>query len=152
MNDNGFSNNVLYGKAAGQKQRNCGAIVSEERRQVSGVAGMLAAARVIVRHGVCKGILRRAAAFGSLVNMKSENPFMTRAAVLWKAADPGADNHAAAGLKKAHFARQAGIMTAARNAGRRLRPAAQNGKEPVSGGDAEGWFIHKNTPYNCQDT
>ena len=77
-------------------------------------------------HGVRKRVVHIAAAAGPLMDMKSKDPLLAGNVRLRQAADLGQDNHSRIGLIQPHGARYAGIIFAARDAGRRPGPAAQN--------------------------
>lgn len=133
VDDDCSADHLIDGKAIGQKYAQRESVVSKQRGQVSGVVRVSAAVGVVMGHGVGKGIVHISAAVGPLVDMKSEDPFMARQAVLGKAADLGADDHAIVGLVKAHSARQVRAAFAACDGGRRLCPAAQNGEKTEPG-------------------
>ena len=118
------ANYAVDGKTIGQKQGKGNPVISKQRRQISGVIGMLTAIWIIVRHGIGKRIVYAAAAVAPFMDMKSENPFLTGNIRLGQAADLGEDNHSRIGLIELHRTPYAGIVLTARDAGGRLRPAA----------------------------
>ena len=77
-------------------------------------------------HGVCKRIAHIAAAVGALMDMKPKDPLLAGDVRLRQATDLGEDDYSRIGLIQPHAARYARIIFAARNAGCRLGPAAQN--------------------------
>lgn len=138
VDDNHPAGHFLHGKPAGEEQGEGVPVVSEEGRQVPGVARMRAAVRIVVGHGVRERVLRTAAAAVSAVDVEAEDALPAGEPAPWEAAYLGADDHALIGLKEPHRARQAGIVPAAGHGGRRLGPAAQDGKKPEFGGTAGG--------------
>ena len=102
MDDNCFPNHFIDRKPIGQTQGECKSIVAEQRRQVSGVVWMLAAAWIVMGHCVCERVIHVTAAVRSFVNMKPENPFLAGMIRLGQTADLGEDNHPGAGLIEPH--------------------------------------------------
>lgn len=126
MDDDRPTDHFVDGKTVGQKHREGKPVVPEQRRQISGVIWMPAAIGVVVGHGICKRIIHIAAAVGALMDMKPKNSLPAGNIRLRQAADLGEDDHSRIGLIQPHSARYAGIIFTARDAGRRLGPAAQN--------------------------
>lgn len=77
-------------------------------------------------HGVCKRIVHIVAAIGALMDMEPKDPLLAGNVRLRQAGDLGEDDYSLIGLIQPHAARYARIIFAARNAGCRLGPAAQN--------------------------
>jgi hypothetical protein len=142
MDNHRSADHLVHHKAAGQAYREREPVVPEQRRQVSGVTGMLTAVYVVMLHGVGKRLVRAAAAIGPLVNVESKDLFLTGAAAPGKAADLGADNHALIGLEKPYHARNIRIALTACDAGSSLRPAAQGGEKMGCWMAAGGWLVH----------
>lgn len=140
MDDDGSANHLIHRKAVGQEYGEGSLAVPEERRKISGVVRMPAVIGIIVGHGVRERLIHAALAAGSFMDMKSENLLMAGAAALRQAPNHGADEYAAAGLEKPHKARELRIMFAARDAGLRLRSAAQE-REKLDRGMIAGWWL-----------
>lgn len=66
------------------------------------MAGMLATAGVIVRHGVGEGIVHAAAAVGPSVDVEAKDARMAGAVGFRQTADLGPDNDPLVGLVKPH--------------------------------------------------
>lgn len=103
MNDNRSANHFVYGKTIRYKQGERKSIVFKQRRQVTGVVGMLTAAWVVMRHGVRKRIIHIAPALGPRVDMKSQYLFMARKLGMGQAANLRPDDYPLSCLVKSHF-------------------------------------------------
>ena len=106
MDNNCPANYLVDRKTISQKQREGKPVVPKQRRQISCVIRVSATVGIVMGHGVCKRIAHIAAASA--------------------AGDLGEDDYSRIGLIQPHAARYARIIFAARNAGCRLGPAAQN--------------------------
>ena len=129
MDDDCFSDHLVDGKTVCQKQRQRGSMIPEQRRQVPGMVWMFTAVWIVMGHRVCERVVHSAAAVGPSVDMKPENPFPAKAVWLGQAAELSEDHNSGTGLVEPNSARYTGIVRTARNAGRRLGPAAEDGKK-----------------------
>lgn len=129
VDDNGSSDDLVYGKPIGEKQGERKSVVSEQRRQVPGVVRMFTVPRVVMGHGVGKGIVHITRAVGPLVDMKPEDALPAGSFGMGQAVDFSQDDDAFADLVEPHRARYIRVSFTACNFCRRLRTAAQNGKK-----------------------
>ena len=126
MDNNCPANHLVDGKTISQKQREGKPVVPKQRRQISCVIRMSVTVGIVMGHGVCKWIVHIAAAIGALMDMEPKDPLLAGNVRLRQAGDLGEDDYSLIGLIQPHAARYARIIFAARNAGCRLGPAAQN--------------------------
>lgn len=126
MDNNCPANYLVDRKTISQKQREGKPVVPKQRRQISCVIRVSATVGIVMGHGVCKWIVHIAAAIGALMDMKPKGPLLAGDVRLRQAGNLGEDDYSRIGLIQPHAARYARIIFAARNAGCRLGPAAQN--------------------------
>lgn len=104
MDDNRPSNHIVYRKTAGQKRGERESAILKKRRQIACMAGMFAAAWVVMGHGARKRIIHIPSTIGSLMNMKSKNTPVAWKPGVGQAVDPGPDDHAFSGLIEPYYA------------------------------------------------
>ena len=119
VDDDCSANHFMDRKAVRQKHREGKAVVSKQRRKVAGMVRMRTALWIVVGHGVGKGIVHIAPAVGSLVDVKSKNPFLTGVLRQGQAVDLSPDDDPLIGLVKSNCPREFRTAFAARYSGRR---------------------------------
>lgn len=78
MDDDCSANHLIHGKAVSQKQGERIPVVSEQRRQISGVMRVLTTARIVMRHGIRERVIHVAGAVTPFVNVKPKYPLLAR--------------------------------------------------------------------------
>lgn len=90
MDDDGFSNNLIYRELIGEENRERMAAIAQQRRQVAGMVWMLAAVGIIVALWVRTAV--------SLMDMKGKEPVCTwLAACRWQSENICSDPAASSG-------------------------------------------------------
>ena len=141
VNDHGAANDILHAEAVREKDGEGVAAAAEERRQVPGVLGMRAVVRIEMAPNVGKGVAAVAGTAGPGMDVKGENRVAAGPLRLRQAGDMGRNQHAPAGLIKAHHAADVWVLIAA--------PYLGNGRWPLSDAYKLIQVTHKVTSDHC---
>ena len=108
-----FANHILYRKPICHKYREGKSIVSDQRRQITGMEGMLTPVWIVMCHSSCKRVSHITAAVRSRGNMKAKIPFMAGTDALGEPFDLSADNDSLFCLEKLYRSCYSRISAAA---------------------------------------
>ena len=141
VDDHGAADDILHTEAVREKDGEGVAAAAEEGRQVPGVLGVGAVVRIKVAPNIGKGVDAVAGTAGPGMDVKSENRVAAGPLRLRQAGDMGCNQHAPAGLIKAHHAADVFVLIAA--------PYPGNGRWSLSDAYKLIQVTHKVTSNHC---
>ena len=141
VDDHGTANDVLHTEAVREKDGEGVAAAAKEGRQVPGMLGVRAIVRIEVAPNVSKGVTSAAGAAGPGMDVKGKDRVAAGPLRLRQAGDMGRNQHAPAGLIKAHHAADVWVLIAA--------PYLGNGRWPLSDAYKLIQVTHKVTSDHC---
>ena len=141
VDDYGAADDVLHTEAVCEKNREGMAAAAEEGRQISGVLGVRAVVRIEMAPNVGKGVAAVAGTAGPGMDVKGENRVAAGPLRLRQAGDMGRNQHAPAGLIKAHHSTDVRMLVAA--------PYLGNGRWSLSDAYKLIQITHKVTSDHC---
>ena len=141
VDDYGAADDILHAEAVREKDGEGVAAAAKEGRQVPGVLRVGAIVRIEVAPNIGKGVAAAAGAAGPGMDVKGENRVAAGPLRLRQAGDMGRNQHAPAGLIKAHHSTDVRVLVAA--------PYLGNGRWPLSDAYKLIQVAHKVTSYHC---
>ena len=141
VDDHGTANDVLHTEAVREKDGEGVTAAAEEGRQVPGVLRVGALIRIEVAPNVGKGVAPVAGAAGPGMDVKGKDRVAAGPFRLRQAGNVGRNQHAPAGLIKAHHTTKVRVLVAA--------PDPGNGRWPLSDAYKLIQVAHKVTSDHC---
>ena len=141
VDDYGAADDVLHTEAVCEKNREGMPAAAEEGRQISGMIGVGAIVGIVMPANIGKGVALAAGTAGSGMDVKGEDRVTAWLLRLRQAGDMGRNEHAPAGLVKAHGSTDVGVLVAA--------PYLSNGRWPLSNTYKLIKVRHKVTSDHC---
>ena len=141
VDDHGAADDVLHTEAVREKDGEGVAAAAEEGREIPGVLGVRAIVRIEVAPNVSKGVTSVAGAAGPGMDVKGKDRVAAGPLRLRQAGDMGRNQHAPAGLIKAHHPADVRVLVAA--------PYPGNGRWPLSDAYKLIQIAHKVTSAHC---